>query len=711
MARVTGTEYDHIDFTRNGITTEHPLKDATARGMVGDIVKIQDQEPQLEHNKIWIKETPESEVQVPTYEEFQELENDMTGISDETNNFGASYSSGYTNMKYTFEQGMISSMGVEADSDKYIRSTRHHQVNGMLMILRVDDDHKGYIDYFNADGSFSNYIRIPNGGFLFVDRSKHAFRLVISRIDNADVTVEADQDAIAVEAYGKPSYVCPEVTEYPGYYGGSGGTRIQPQGNTYFEKYTNWIYIGDTEKLYWRLNYQNSHTSAIWIAYVIKYRDKTMTRIVPEVPASAQGFSYEITVPENAEYISFTYRTYGETVTNEIYMILDQIQKRANDQMVLESTSETKRNTERASVGFNPYRLQPFHDHLFIDNDGLGMDGIIPSESLHHIRLSRRMGFTVIEGNVHAVSGDGYVVMHGKSGTFWKEVVHADGVTDVSGIRFSDQTFSWIRDNLVYDSSVARYRTAIPSLEEWLLECKANNLIPLISIPDNNVYSIVDSIMGKANYIAYNGSRDYTSAMIVTYKSLASKAEILADCRSYGVPYMYTMANPTAFTDSELEDIVGSLHAEGYLIGIAGCYETEAEWQRVRRLGFDFSASGWRTPDIQFGNLCNLSSEPDFSAFTVSDGTVTDVLTLPVGETVTWTGAGSVFVANMALHVVFSGEIYLACGRYADEIVLTDDGTKDIFFSSYLLDGIPAFTIKAKTETTINSLTFKASAC
>ena len=37
---ITGNEYDHIDFTRNGITTRHALKDATARELISDAVRI-----------------------------------------------------------------------------------------------------------------------------------------------------------------------------------------------------------------------------------------------------------------------------------------------------------------------------------------------------------------------------------------------------------------------------------------------------------------------------------------------------------------------------------------------------------------------------------------------------------------------------------------------------------------------------------------------
>ena len=73
MALINGNDYDHIDFTKNGVTTRHMLKDALSRQMSGDLVKVQNEEPTSEGTKIWIKPSGDSEVQVPTYEEFEEL--------------------------------------------------------------------------------------------------------------------------------------------------------------------------------------------------------------------------------------------------------------------------------------------------------------------------------------------------------------------------------------------------------------------------------------------------------------------------------------------------------------------------------------------------------------------------------------------------------------------------------------------------------------
>ena len=82
MATTIGTEYDHIDITNGVSTIRHPLKDASARE---NLVKVQDTQPQSNDNVLWIKETPESEVQVPTYNEFQEVSGDVSNLKSALN--------------------------------------------------------------------------------------------------------------------------------------------------------------------------------------------------------------------------------------------------------------------------------------------------------------------------------------------------------------------------------------------------------------------------------------------------------------------------------------------------------------------------------------------------------------------------------------------------------------------------------------------------
>lgn len=78
MATTIGTEYDHIDIT-NGIgTIRHPLKDSSARELAQNLIKVQNAQPESDDNVLWVKETPENEVEVPTYDEFNELKSAIT---------------------------------------------------------------------------------------------------------------------------------------------------------------------------------------------------------------------------------------------------------------------------------------------------------------------------------------------------------------------------------------------------------------------------------------------------------------------------------------------------------------------------------------------------------------------------------------------------------------------------------------------------------
>lgn len=89
MALINGNDYDHIDFTKNGVTTRHMLKDTLSRQMSGDLVKVQNEEPTSEGTKIWIKPSGDSEVQVPTYEEFEELSDKLQHLPDAAGSNGS----------------------------------------------------------------------------------------------------------------------------------------------------------------------------------------------------------------------------------------------------------------------------------------------------------------------------------------------------------------------------------------------------------------------------------------------------------------------------------------------------------------------------------------------------------------------------------------------------------------------------------------------
>lgn len=610
---------------------------------------------------------------------------------------------------FRWEFGTISGSGYNSENNKWVRTVDYIPTDNKVILLSALSTYRVYVDYFNSESpaGFVKYVQLPTaGGSIFLDTEYKFFRICMKKADESTLTISEAVTANPVKIYTSGSVEIMKLTEHDGWFNASGVVQDQTEDE---EKYTEYIPIGNAERIRWEINYQTDHTGELWVVYMIEFKDGTLTRYAPANVGSNQKPLYTIDIPANAEYIAFSYRTYGETYTNKVYSIRN-IAKPGLTQA--EISKDISRNTFRSSNAFNPYRFCPFHDHLFIENNYLGLDGIIPSESLHHVRISRRLGFNVMEGNCHKTYDNHYVIIHGSSGKFGGEVVHIDGETDISNVAISSKTLEWIQENVIYNSSIAKYRTTIPTIEEWLIECRESGIVPLLQMVDKGTYDIANQIMGKDNYIAYHGDRKLTSAPIVEYLSLETKDAILEHCRMMGVPYLYTMANPSSFTDSELTEIVDAVHQEGFMIGIAGCYLTETDWQRVRNLGFDFSASGWRTPEIVMGDIADLTSEQDFSAFDIEGGTVSGgVLSLDEGGTVGWSSDVGVFLSSYSLHIVFDGTIKVKMGNYINNLTLTSDGTKDIWLSTYRLNTFPNFIITATASTDITSITFKAKKC
>ena len=152
MATTIGTEYDHIDITNGVSTIRHPFKDASARE---NLVKVQDTQPQSSDNVVWIKETPESEVQVPTYAEFEEVAGDVTDlksalISTVDGNTTTAY------LRMVFQRGRLDGSDGQIKSASYRISTTDIQQFDYDIVFSVSSDYRMFFCLYNDDGSYSS---------------------------------------------------------------------------------------------------------------------------------------------------------------------------------------------------------------------------------------------------------------------------------------------------------------------------------------------------------------------------------------------------------------------------------------------------------------------------------------------------------------------------------------------------------------------------
>ena len=420
--------------------------------------------------------------------------------------------------------------------------------------------------------------------------------------------------------------------------------------------------------------------------------------------ANSDKLSFSYTAPEGTSYVRISFRAYDEDYTMSIKYYY-----------YLKSTVETIRALTRecndnisavASLANFSGRFKPCYDHLFVHD---GSNSVIPHESLYHVRLSRRFGFNTIEANISKTSDGVYIVNHLANGAFWNFFHHVDGETDISATLVSSVTWDWIVTNVRYNSTIKKYQTRPCRLEEFLSECRQQNIIPFIYTGDVNVLAMADEYMGKDNYIAYGASRaNAPTAIIYHWAYETSKEAILNHCKNVGKPFIYGMGNPTDFTDSELKEIVDAVHSAGYWIGTS---YADSMWYKYSYIGFDFNGTQTRINRIDNGNICNLSSAFGFDEFEVVNGAEADgILTFSSNGTISPNVPSTVFpFCGIDLQIDFTGTIVVpTIGKHA-RTQYTSDGSMPFFVAVPILNGSPHLTVEVMSGTIIRDLSFKAS--
>ncbi|MCQ2159328.1 MAG: hypothetical protein MJY43_05885 [Bacteroidales bacterium] len=254
----------------------------------------------------------------------------------------------------------------------------------------------------------------------------------------------------------------------------------------------------------------------------------------------------------------------------------------------------------------------PLFHHMNVE---AGADAtFVPSQSIIDIKYAKALGFNTIEANVHRTADGKYVVKHGDKGTLGKALKYRDGAPspdgDIASKRFEEVSSQWLRDNVVYDSRISGYCVPIPTLEEFAVECRDNDIAIVAQIADAGVLPILQSILPDNMIVAYDlNDRSAFGGMVLGWKGHLSASDALSYCRSFGPPLCYSWSQ---FTSTDLEEslvrsMAQALHSEGYILGTA--YATPAKLIRARKLGFDWIAScNASVNDFDSGNLHNVTS-------------------------------------------------------------------------------------------------------
>lgn len=300
------------------------------------------------------------------------------------------------------------------------------------------------------------------------------------------------------------------------------------------------------------------------------------------------GAWYDVTVPSGCNTIAVTSRNESASFTPQILFLTDEVISVA-DSKFLSTSDITDVNNRIRSKNTQPLKIGWNYIYHFGMNGVAYRDApvVVPSQSIFDVHNAVNLGYKCIEVNVHKTSDGKYVVTHGQDGALGHDFNNLDG-TDAYGVVISNTTFADLRNNYLYRSSNPAYRVPITSLEEFLSEAKSCNINVMMQYVDATSMEIARGIMGDNMLFAYNAPRSAFDGLILEYLGYTSKTDIVNRANAVGAPYVYSMSNPTNFTDVELTDICKTLHDMGCFV--ASAYVGINTMQRLFGLGFDFFA-------------------------------------------------------------------------------------------------------------------------
>lgn len=409
---------------------------------------------------------------------------------------------------------------------------------------------------------------------------------------------------------------------------------------------------------------------------------------------------------------------------------------------------DVKRVEKIAGSAENPFRFGSFYYyHIMKSGDAV----VTPQQSLYDVDAAARLGFKVFEVNTLKVA-DGYLMQHGQTAkTFANNTVTDLNGDYVNGVDVSGMTIAAIKAAYRYKARYSKQRTPITELTEGLVEMKKRGMIPFFSfnVTGADEYRTkVREIFGN-DYIAYQGSEDKDATMIMNWSSLNTKEAIVAYCKLRKPPYLHmpsteTISNwilanckawaedPTisdaktyfnSLSESDqkalivyqiewFRDLADAVHNEGFIIGWAANYSDEETNQLLMMSGWDCAASGRGVNDFEYGNLVNISADLNFDDFTHHNSIESNgVLSVPVNGNVYASGTIPVcYLGKVAMHIRFNGTLKFTTAGQGN-FTLVNDGTRDMYISSIILDNSPQIWIKAVTATDIYDLSFKSSRC
>lgn len=346
--------------------------------------------------------------------------------------------------------------------------------------------------------------------------------------------------------------------------------------------------------------------------------------------------------------------------------------------------SDAVQSIPTPSMTINP-RLGTNEIGRFMHHQNVEAGGniVIPSQSLFDIAYAKALGFKAIEANVQTCSDGVAVIKHGVSGKLGTGLLFASGSGIDADTLFSAVTSTALRQNVTYNSPLAKYQGHIPTLDEFCAECARLDIIPFLRGANTAQLDIARKYLPDEKIIVEGPASRGDFKGMMTYYGTGTKAAILATCAAKGMPFYFCWSAITTTAEADVADVIQTLHTNGYLIG--GAYLNQNDYQRLAGLGLDIDVSTFSNiPPFENGNKLNIlgGNDSNLEMTNASYDSTTQTISVQNGGKIAINNAEvGAALSKICVKIRYSGTldiIFKANDSYANLLAYQSDGANEI---------------------------------
>lgn len=212
---------------------------------------------------------------------------------------------------------------------------------------------------------------------------------------------------------------------------------------------------------------------------------------------------------------------------------------------------------------------------------GCHIDGLIPENCPAGVVYARRYGFRAIECDAHYTKDSVLVLMH--DATINRTMRLRNGYLPIpEPVHYADLTYQELCEHYVLSSSDPALRTSIPTLEEELLECRRQGILPMLHTDVFEAYAMAQRILGD-NYIAFDGNyaavsqaRSLGNCLILWDPGIRTPEEIIPMLQAIGGPCGVSSMRRDLLT----RDFIHALTSQGFHVQ-SSIFPTPHEMQAI----------------------------------------------------------------------------------------------------------------------------------